>query len=143
MLSYTLKRLLALIPVLAVVSVVIFALIHLTPGNPARAILGPEASAADVEALSERLGLNRPVALQYVEWLGRAVTGNFGDSLFLRKSVTQAVAPRNSRSRRWWWPSPSRCRWARLRRAGADHHWTPWPWASRSSAWRCPASFSV
>lgn len=92
MLNYTLKRLLALIPVLAVVSVVIFALIHLTPGNPARAILGPEASAADVEALSERLGLNRPVALQYVEWLGRAVTGNFGDSLFLRKSVTQAVA---------------------------------------------------
>jgi len=92
MLNYTLKRLLALIPVLAVVSVVIFALIHLTPGNPARAILGPEASAADVEALSERLGLNRPVALQYLEWLGRAVTGNFGDSLFLRKSVTQAVA---------------------------------------------------
>lgn len=92
MLSYTLKRLLALIPVLAVVSVVIFAVIHLTPGNPARAILGPEASAADVDALSERLGLNRPVALQYVEWLGRAVTGNFGESLFLRKSVTQAVA---------------------------------------------------
>jgi peptide/nickel transport system permease protein len=90
-LAYTLKRLAALLPVLAVVSIVIFAIIHLTPGNPARAILGPEASAQDVEALSERLGLNRPLPVQYVEWLGHAFTGDLGDSLFLRKPVTQAV----------------------------------------------------
>jgi peptide/nickel transport system permease protein len=90
-LIYTLKRLLALVPVLAVVSVAIFAIIHLTPGNPARAILGPEASADDVAALSERLGLNRPVPVQYVDWLGDAVRGDLGDSLFLRKPVTQAV----------------------------------------------------
>ena len=91
MLTYTFKRLAALVPVLAVVSVVIFAIIHLTPGNPARAILGPEASAADVNALSERLGLNRPVTVQYFEWLGNAVTGNLGESLFLRKTVSQAI----------------------------------------------------
>lgn len=91
MLIYAAKRLAALVPVLAVVSIVIFAIIHLTPGNPARAILGPEASAEDVAALSERLGLNRPLAVQYIEWLGRAVTGDLGDSLFLRKPVTQAI----------------------------------------------------
>lgn len=91
MLSYTLRRLLTLLPVLAVVSIVIFAIIHLTPGNPARAILGPEASAQDVDALSQRLGLNRPLPVQYVEWLGHAVSGDLGDSLFLRKSVTQAI----------------------------------------------------
>jgi peptide/nickel transport system permease protein len=90
-LTYTLKRLVALLPVLAVVSIVIFAIIHLTPGNPARAILGPEASASDVDALSQRLGLNRPLAVQYLEWLGRAFTGDLGDSLFLRKPVTQAI----------------------------------------------------
>jgi peptide/nickel transport system permease protein len=90
-LTYTLKRLVALAPVLAVVSIVIFAIIHLTPGNPARAILGPEASASDVDALSQRLGLNRPLAVQYLEWLGRAFTGDLGDSLFLRKPVTQAI----------------------------------------------------
>jgi peptide/nickel transport system permease protein len=90
-LTYSLRRLLALIPVLAVVSIVIFAIIHLTPGNPARAILGPEASAQDVDALSQRLGLNRPLVVQYLEWLARAVTGDLGDSLFLRKPVTQAI----------------------------------------------------
>jgi peptide/nickel transport system permease protein len=90
-LSYSLKRLVALLPVLAVVSIVIFAIIHLTPGNPARAILGPEASAQDVDALSQRLGLNRPLVVQYLDWLGHAATGDLGDSLFLRKPVTQAI----------------------------------------------------
>jgi peptide/nickel transport system permease protein len=91
LLAYTIRRLLALIPVLAVVSVVIFAIIHLTPGSPARAILGPEASAQQVAALSERMGLNRPLVVQYVDWLGDALRGDLGDAIFLRKPVTDAV----------------------------------------------------
>ncbi|GAB3053150.1 ABC transporter permease [Sediminivirga luteola] len=92
MLTYICKRILSLIPVLTVVSVVIFSIIHLTPGNPARAILGPEASAEAVAALAEEMGLNRPIVVQYFSWLGSVLTGDLGYSPFLNRPVTEAIA---------------------------------------------------
>lgn len=92
MLTYIAKRLLSLIPVLFVVSVVIFSIVHLTPGNPARAILGPEASAEAVAGLSRQMGLEDPLWVQYFRWLGDALRGNLGESVFLRESVTTAIA---------------------------------------------------
>lgn len=92
MLSYIAKRLLSLIPVLLVVSVVIFSIVHITPGDPARTILGPDATPAQVDALRESMGLNQPLATQYFSWLGHVFTGDFGDSPFLRKSVLSAIA---------------------------------------------------
>jgi peptide/nickel transport system permease protein len=90
--SYLIKRVLALVPVLGVVAVVVFLLIHLTPGDPAAVILGPEASAADVAALRAQLGLNDPLYLQFLRWLGGVLQGDLGQSLFIRQPVTAVLA---------------------------------------------------
>lgn len=92
MLSYILKRILSLIPVLLVVSIVIFSIVHLTPGDPARVTLGPEASPDQVAALREQMGLNRPIVVQYLSWLSGVARGDFGDSIFMKMPVTQAIA---------------------------------------------------
>lgn len=89
MINYIVKRILSLIPVLGVVAVVVFALVHLSPGDPASVILGPDASAADIDRLREELGLNRPVPEQFVLWLGNALTGDLGDSLYNGTPVTE------------------------------------------------------
>ncbi|MDA3146999.1 ABC transporter permease [Leucobacter sp. UCMA 4100] len=91
MTSFVLKRLLSLIPVVVVVSIVIFSITYLTPGDPARTILGPDASPEQVQALRESLGLNAPLVTQYFSWLGGVLTGDLGDSFFLRKSVLSAI----------------------------------------------------
>jgi peptide/nickel transport system permease protein len=90
--SYLIKRVLALVPVLGVVAVVVFLLIHLTPGDPAAVMLGPDASAADVEALRAQLGLNDPLYLQFIRWLGGILQGDLGQSLFIKKPVTEVLA---------------------------------------------------
>jgi peptide/nickel transport system permease protein len=90
--SYLIKRLLALVPVLGVVAVVVFLLIHLTPGDPAAVILGPEASAAQVDALRAQLGLNDPLYVQFFRWLGGVLQGDLGESLFIRQPVTTVLA---------------------------------------------------
>ncbi len=92
MTSYLIKRLLALVPVLGVVAVVVFLLIHLTPGDPAAVMLGPEASEEDVQALREELGLTAPLYLQFFRWLGAVLQGDLGDSLFIQRPVTEVLA---------------------------------------------------
>ncbi|GAA1592751.1 ABC transporter permease [Leucobacter chromiireducens] len=92
MLRFIFRRLLSLIPVLFVVSVVIFSLIHLTPGDPARRILGEKASDEQVAALHATMGLDQPIVMQYLKWVGGVFTGNLGDSYFLRKSVVEAIS---------------------------------------------------
>ncbi|KIP51809.1 ABC transporter permease [Leucobacter komagatae] len=92
MLRFILRRLLSLIPVLFVVSVVIFSLIHLTPGDPARRILGEKASDDQVAALHATMGLDQPIVMQYLKWVGGVFTGDLGDSYFLRKSVVAAIS---------------------------------------------------
>lgn len=88
---YLCKRILSLIPVLFIVSIVIFSIIHLTPGDPARAILGPEATLDQVTALRERMGLNEPLVFQYLSWMSGVLQGDLGDSIFLRKPVLTAI----------------------------------------------------
>lgn len=94
MVTFIVKRILATIPVLLVVSIVVFMLVHLTPGDPARVILGAEASPAQVAALREQMGLNQPVLVQYWEWLTNALQGDFGRSVFMDQPVTQVLAER-------------------------------------------------
>ena len=89
--SYIARRLLALIPVLLVVGVVVFLLIHLTPGDPAAVMLGPEASEAQVQELRQELGLDQPVWVQFFAWFGELLRGNLGDSMFLQQPVAQAI----------------------------------------------------
>lgn len=89
--KYIVKRLLALIPTLFVVSVVIFSIIHMTPGDPAAMILGDKADAADVAALRESMGLNDPIPVQYLNWVGRVLHGNLGKSVFIDKPMTEIL----------------------------------------------------
>lgn len=88
--KYIIKRLLSLIPVLAVVMVFIFFIIHITPGDPATTILGQEASPEQIDELREKMGLNEPLYIQFITWIGDTLHGDFGESYFLEKSVLEA-----------------------------------------------------
>jgi len=90
-LSYLTGRVFALLPVLAVVAVVVFMLVHVTPGDPARVLLGDSATEAQVATLRHDLGLDRPLPLQFTLWIGRALHGDLGESLFLHIPVTSDI----------------------------------------------------
>lgn len=94
MLRHALGRLLALVPVWLVVSAVVFFLIHLIPGDPARVMVGSQGSEEEIQAMRERLGLNEPLAVQYVRWLGRALRADLGESIFLGRPVATAIVQR-------------------------------------------------
>ncbi len=94
MANYLVRRLLWMVFVVCGVSVIVFGLIHLTPGDPAQIMLGPSASMDDVRALQHQLGLDRPVVVQYGHWIGRAVQGDLGQSIVLRRSVLGEVVDR-------------------------------------------------
>jgi peptide/nickel transport system permease protein len=86
--------LLLLIPVMLIVGVVVFMLVHLTPGDPAAVILGQNATPEQIEELRERLGLNEPLFVQFFQWFGDALRLDFGDSLFLGMPVIEALQQR-------------------------------------------------
>ncbi|WP_042348158.1 ABC transporter permease [Bacillus massiliigorillae] len=92
MLAYSVKRLLSLIPVLFVVSIVIFFIIHITPGEPAATILGMEASQADMDALNAKFGFDRPIYEQYISWISGVLHGDLGNSIFMNMPVSEAIA---------------------------------------------------
>ena len=94
MLAYIAKRLLATIPVMAVVAIFVFAMLRLTPGDPASIIAGAAATTQDVEAIRARLGLDRPLLAQFFVWLGNMASGDFGESFFFKKQVAELVADR-------------------------------------------------
>jgi peptide/nickel transport system permease protein len=79
--QYVLRRAAAFVATLFFVSVLIFVVIRVLPGDPAQLIMGTEGSPEAVARLREALGLNRPLAVQYVEWLGRALRGDLGVSI--------------------------------------------------------------
>lgn len=94
MLGYVLKRVLATIPVMGIVAVVVFLMLRLTPGDPAAVIAGDNASPADVAAIRATLGLDQPILLQFMRWLGGILSGDFGQSFFFKKSVSELVLDR-------------------------------------------------
>ena len=94
MLRYLLNRLVGLVAVMFIVATIVFVIIRVTPGNPAAVMLGPQASQADIAALEHQLGLDRPLPVQYVSWLGKLVQGDLGQSIFMNKPVLAALADR-------------------------------------------------
>lgn len=92
--TYILRRLLLMIPVLVIVAIIIFGLIHITPGDPAAVMAGEEATATQVEELRERLGLNEPIHIQFITWSVNALQLDLGESLFLREPVTKLMLDR-------------------------------------------------
>jgi peptide/nickel transport system permease protein len=91
---YVLGRLLLALPVLLGVSIVVFLMIKLVPGDPAYAILGPQAQPQDVQQLRQALGFDQPLPVQYWRWLSRALQGDLGRSLELREPVVDLVLSR-------------------------------------------------
>lgn len=92
--GYILRRFLSTLPVMAVVAVVVFLLIHLSPGDPAALIAGDLASVEDIEKLRAALGLNLPLWQQFAIWLGKLFTGDLGTSIFTQVPVTQLLGQR-------------------------------------------------
>ncbi|TSA07366.1 MAG: ABC transporter permease [Comamonadaceae bacterium] len=92
--NYLLRRLLATLPVMAVVAVVVFLLIHLSPGDPAALIAGDLATTEDIEKLRAALGLDQPLWRQFALWLGRVLSGDLGMSIFTQVPVTKLLAQR-------------------------------------------------
>ena len=92
--AYIFRRIIATIPVMGVVAIFVFLLLHLTPGDPATVIAGDYASPADVERIREQLGLNEPLHVQFIEWVGRLFHGDLGTSIFSQLPVSHLIAQR-------------------------------------------------
>lgn len=90
--SYILKRILSLIPILFIVSLVIFFIIHITPGDPVSYMLGDEATEEQIENTREELGLNLPLYQQYFHWITNVLKGDFGVSFHMNTTVLDAIA---------------------------------------------------
>ncbi|MDD2353030.1 MAG: ABC transporter permease [Atribacterota bacterium] len=88
---YLTKRLLMLIPVLLGASILVFSLIHLAPGDPARTIAGEHASIQTIERIQEKYGLNKPLPTQYWIWLKQALQGDFGRSIVSNEFVSKEI----------------------------------------------------
>jgi peptide/nickel transport system permease protein len=91
---YVVRRLLLLVPVLLGVSVIIFMVLHLAPGDPAEIMLGSQATQADLERLRAELGLTQPLHVQYVHWLGLVARGDLGRSIWMKRPVLGEVLTR-------------------------------------------------
>ena len=94
MLGYILRRILAVIPVMLLVAVFVFLLLRLTPGDPAAIIAGDMATPAQLERIREAMGLNDPLHIQFVTWVGQLLRGDLGVSLISNTPVATMVADR-------------------------------------------------
>ena len=94
MIGYILRRLAQLLPVLLIASTGIWAMIYAVPGSPVAAMVGENATPEQVQAVTIRLGLDRPVHVQYWTWLTSALQGNFGLSIQNREPVLNLIAQR-------------------------------------------------
>lgn len=92
--SYILRRLLLMVPVLFGVTIIVFLVIWLIPGDPAKAILGTFATPDNVAKLNHDLGLDKPLPVQYLIWLGNVLQGDFGRSYILHRPVIDEVMDR-------------------------------------------------
>ena len=94
MIGFVARRVLAVVPVLFVVAVIVFAILRAVPGDPAAVIAGDSATPEQVAALRDKLGLEKPVVTQFVIWLGGVLRGDLGESYFFRKPVAELIAQR-------------------------------------------------
>lgn len=94
MIRLILKRLLATVPVLLVVAMVIFAVLRLTPGDPAVLVAGDAATSAQIEEIRRNMGLDQPIPVQFAQWMGNMVRGDFGTSLISGRPVSELIFDR-------------------------------------------------
>jgi peptide/nickel transport system permease protein len=91
---YIAQRAVSIVPVLLGISIVVFLLVHLIPGDTVQILLGTDATPQQVETLRRVLGLDRPLPVQYLDWLGHVVRGDFGESLRTNRAVLPEVGQR-------------------------------------------------
>ncbi|VIO66172.1 Glutathione transport system permease protein GsiC [Bradyrhizobium ivorense] len=94
MVSYILRRIVATLPVMAIVALFVFSLLYIAPGDPAVVIAGDQASPADVERIRQTLGLDRPFLVQFGSWLWHILHGDLGTSIFTSLPVSTLIAQR-------------------------------------------------
>src|SRR4029450_11261219 len=94
MLDFIARRLVSIVPVLAVVAIFVFLMLRLTPGDPAAVIAGDNATSDQINDIREKLGLNEPIWTQFAIWIGNILQGNFGESFFFKKTVAELIAQR-------------------------------------------------
>lgn len=92
--KYIVRRLISIVPVLWLVSILVFSLIHLVPGDPVLVILGTTAEKTQVETMRHKLGLDQPLWLQYGKWMGGLVRGNLGHSIISDEPVMDMILRR-------------------------------------------------
>ena len=91
---YILQRLAGMVAVMFTVVTIVFIIVRIAPGDPAAVMLGPDATAQDISQLRARLGIDRPLPIQYALFLGQLIRGDLGDSIFLNRPVLSALADR-------------------------------------------------
>jgi len=94
MFAYAIRRVLATIPVMAIVALIVFSLLYLAPGDPAAIIAGDQATPADVARIRISLGLDRPFLVRFGDWVWQVLHGNLGTSIFTNLPVTHMIAQR-------------------------------------------------
>ncbi len=91
---FVLRRILSTIPVLGIVALIVFMMLHLAPGDPAAIIVGDNGSLADIQRLRDQLGLNESLPMQFWHWLLRLLQGDLGRSIFIPQSVVSLIGQR-------------------------------------------------
>jgi peptide/nickel transport system permease protein len=91
---YILQRLVGMLVVMFTVVTIVFIIVRIAPGDPAAVMLGPDATQQDISQLRTRLGLDRPLIVQYAFFLGQLIRGDLGESIFLNRPVLSALADR-------------------------------------------------
>ncbi len=94
MIGFILRRLLATLPVMAIVAIIVFSLLYLTPGDPAAVLAGEQATAADIERVRRTLGLDQPFLVRFGQWIGAVLQGDLGTSIFSRQPVMDLIVQR-------------------------------------------------
>lgn len=94
MYKYIVNRLLYIIPVLFGVTLLVFLIIHLIPGDPAQTVLGGEATKSSLEKVRDQMGLNKPLIFQYFDWLAKLLSGNLGYSYTLHMNIASELLPK-------------------------------------------------
>src|ERR671937_2100197 len=94
MLAYVVRRVIATIPVMALVALFVFSLLYIAPGDPAVVIAGDQASPEDVERIRQSLGLDRPFLIQFGDWVWRILHGDLGTSIFTNLPVSAMIGQR-------------------------------------------------
>jgi len=91
---FILRWVLSTVPVLLIVALIVFAMLRLTPGDPAAALVGNNSNSEDISRIRTSLGLDEPVPVQFVRWAGKALQGDLGESYYMKQSVTHLIAQR-------------------------------------------------